>query len=149
MERVGASTEAIDAVVGSVERGEPLDDSLAHGAVPEAAASFVRTTFSAISTGESHRIAAAFTLAREDLIPEMFHSHVRALNRESDDLDLYTHYLERPMELDEEEHGPMALRMLVEVCGDEPQRWEEARTAASRALQARLDLWDAVARAVE
>lgn len=108
----------------------------------------METTFEEISAGEPHRIAAAFTLAREDLIPDMFHSHVRALHRDSDDLDLYVYYLERHMELDEEEHGPMALRMLVEICGDDPQNWRDAEQAASNALEARIDLWEAIARSI-
>lgn len=149
MARVGASTRAIDGVVAAVEGGASVERALADDAVPGAAASFVEATFDEIRTGASHRIVAAFTLGREDLVPEMFHSHVRSLHRTTEALDLYVYYLERHMQLDEEEHGPMALRMLVEVCGEDPDRWREAREAAERALRARRDLWDAIVAALD
>lgn len=53
-------------------------------------------------------------------------------------------YLERHIELDEGHHAPMGRRLLRELCGDDPVRWEEATEAARQALQARLALWDGV-----
>jgi hypothetical protein len=53
-------------------------------------------------------------------------------------------YLDRHIELDEHHHGPMALEMLAELCGDEVQRWDQATDAAVLALSARLTLWSTV-----
>ena len=144
MKELGADTEGIENVIDSVSRGEEIGDALSQPGVPEAAREFVDSTWSVVSTREPHRIGAAFTFGREDLIPDMFHSHVEELHEENEELDLYYYYLERHMELDEEEHGPMALRMITNLCGDDEARWREAREAAVTELESRKQLWDAV-----
>jgi hypothetical protein len=58
-------------------------------------------------------------------------------------------YLQRHVHLDGEEHGPMGRRMLLELCGDDDQRWEEATLAARAALEARIAFWDGVLLAIE
>ena len=93
----------------------------------------------------SPAVASAFTIGREDLIPDLFRGIVARLqDREPGTLGVFRRYLERHVELDEDQHGPMALRMLASVCGDDPSRWRDARYAATVALEARLHLWDGV-----
>jgi hypothetical protein len=58
-------------------------------------------------------------------------------------------YLERHVHLDGEEHGPMAQRLLEELCGDDTAAWDQATDAARAALEARVRLWDGVLRAIE
>jgi len=53
-------------------------------------------------------------------------------------------YLERHIELDSGEHGPMARRLLGTLCGRDSAKWAEATDAAREALQARMALWDTV-----
>ncbi|MDA7578278.1 DUF3050 domain-containing protein, partial [Flavobacteriales bacterium] len=43
---------------------------------------FLNTTFKVIDSGQSHKIAAAFTFGREDLIPDMFTAIVKEYNSE-------------------------------------------------------------------
>jgi len=145
MDQIGADRSGIDHVVEAVREGQDLEDALEHQDVPKAAGSFVRTTWNIIQTGDPARIAAAFTLGREDLIPDMFQTHISSLHESSDaDVSLYHYYLERHIELDEEEHGPMALRMLVNICGNDAETWANARESARETLQARISLWDAI-----
>lgn len=57
---------------------------------------------------------------------------------------MFEYYLERHIVVDGESHGPMALRMLEELCADDDNRWAEATNAAKNALEARLRMWDAI-----
>jgi hypothetical protein len=58
-------------------------------------------------------------------------------------------YLERHIELDGEEHGPMAQRLLQDLCGDDAAQWEAATDSARDALRARVALWDGVLQSIE
>jgi hypothetical protein len=51
--------------------------------------------------------------------------------------------------MDGEEHGPMALRMVAELCGEDTTKWQEAADAAETALQARIALWDGIAESLK
>jgi hypothetical protein len=146
MERCGASTVAIDRLLFLLGDGADLHEAVRGCRAPDDAKHFVRDTFHVITEGKLHSIAAAFTFGREDLIPDMFKGFVRDLNRDlAGNLDTFIWYLERHIEVDGEEHGPMALRMIAELCGDDAERWSEAEAAAVFALESRLRLWDGIA----
>ena len=38
----------------------------------------------------------------------------------------------------------MALQMVTELCGSDPEHWREAEQAAIAAIEARLALWDGI-----
>jgi hypothetical protein len=92
-----------------------------------------------------HSIAAAFTLGREDLLPDLF---LKILDKTAHQFhisySILTYYLNRHIELDGDEHGPMAIAMLDKACGGIKAKEEEAMLSARNSLQARLDLWDAI-----
>ncbi len=148
MRSAGANTGAIDRVVEAAKRR--LDDGMATmdaalQAAPAPARQFVQTTFRIIHEGSIAGQAAAFTFGREDAIPDMFRSLVRDLNREmGGDLTQFVWYLERHIEVDGDDHGPLSLRMVADLCGTEQRLWEEAAQAAEDALRARLSLWDGI-----
>jgi len=140
MAQAGAETAAIQAAVAQGRLGKVVLEG-----IPAAARGFVETTFRVIREGSIAAQAAAFTFGREDAIPAMFRSLVRDLNREmGGDLDRFVWYLERHIEVDGDEHGPLALRMIADLCGDNAALWDEAALAAEEALTARLALWDGI-----
>ncbi len=140
MARAGADTRPMSAVLQHARLGKLVLEG-----VPAAARAFVETTFRVIREGSIAAQAASFTFGREDAIPSMFRSMVRDLNREMDgDLAQFVWYLERHIEVDGDEHGPLSLRMVSDLCGDDPNLWEEAAQAAEEALTARLALWDGI-----
>ncbi len=111
---------------------------------PAEARSFVDTTFDVIRSGSLPALAAAFTFGREDVIPGIFHALVRELDARTGQLTKLTWYLERHIEVDADEHGPLALRMMEDLCGTDEQLWAEATQAAENAIAARLALWDGI-----
>jgi hypothetical protein len=143
MERCGASTAEMHRMLSALEHGRGVNSALVPYDGP--ATAFVQDTFQVLEQDKLHATAAAFTFGREDLIPEMFAGFVRSLDRQlGGQLGTFLWYLERHIELDGEEHGPMALRMVAELCGNDAGKWNEAEGAAIFAVESRLRLWDGI-----
>lgn len=145
MEECGADTAPIRRLVAAVAAGRTIKQALNEADAPESVRHFVETTFDIINSDKPHAVAAAFTFGREDLIPAMFRQLVNELrNRFPGQLDTFTYYLDRHIELDEEAHAPLAQQMVRELCGDDPMRWQEAQQVTIRCLEARMALWDGI-----
>lgn len=146
MRQCGANVGRIDAFVARVAGGEGVRAALARAAAPEAARRFVESTFVTIESRSIPRIAGAFTIGREDVIPDMFTRLMTDLSRRSGGrLMLFVDCLERHIRLDGERHGPMAAQLLESFCGDDETLWEEVLTGAREALTARRVFWDEIA----
>lgn len=144
MVEVGADIEPITKFIDSVSK-KGIDWSLEHcDFVPDCARTFMRQTFDFIKTDKTHIIASAFTYGREDVIPDMFKMILRQLSISSQTAKKFYYYLERHIELDGDHHGPMATRLVENVCGNDPVAFVEAEKAAVQAINARIAFWDAV-----
>jgi len=149
MQKCGADTTPIKDFITRLEKGDNLPEALHNTNVPEPAKIFVEKTWGFIETKSAHKIAAVFTIAREDIIPEMFQKVIRNIQQHSPDrMARFAYYLQRHISVDRDRHGPMAMRMLKWLCEGNPAKWQEATEAAQMALQARLQLWDDVAKKI-
>ncbi len=148
MKEAGADTSAIDKLVTLLREGRPVIDALTTAGVPQPSIDFAGTTWSIIDTKPVHCQAAAFAFGREDLIPDMF-TQVVAVNERSRRLGTFVDYLERHIEVDGEQHTPMAMQMLADLCGDDDTKWQECADTVNTALTARAKLWDEILLAVE
>ncbi|WP_033217448.1 DUF3050 domain-containing protein [Kitasatospora phosalacinea] len=147
MARAGADTAPVEAFLTALRSGLPVTEAAKTAEVPEAAAAFMAVTFGIIDDAPVHCQAAAFAFGREDLIPEMFEQVVRIDDAEGR-LGVFKDYLARHIEVDGEQHTPMAMQMLIDLCGDDTERWEECAATVRAALRARVALWDAITAAL-
>jgi hypothetical protein len=150
MQACGADTTPVDRFIERLRSGRELAAALAGPELPNGVPEFVGATFGFIESGEVHRVAAAFTYGREDVIPDMFRRLVQELaHRAPQHWGTFLFYLERHIEVDSGHHGPLAHRLLARLCGEDAQKWREAEQSARAALQARINLWDAVLADIE
>lgn len=145
MRQCGANCDSIVSFTGMIQSGLSVREALMKSGAPDACRDFVNHTFAIIGEGALHKIAAAFAFGREDVIPTMFREVVSGLNSEHEEqLSIFKYYLERHIELDGDEHGELAMRMVKNICGNDEALWKEAAAAAAQCLQMRLRLWDAI-----
>lgn len=150
MEKANADTAKIKRFMAYVMRGEQPGQASRMLSLSPAVTAFLDFTFQTIDRDQLHEVAAVFTWGREDLIPDMFTAIVKDLNRDkSTELDDFIYYLERHIALDADEHGPMALQMLENLCGDDQQKWNQCYKVAQKAMKARIGLWDSITRQLD
>ncbi len=117
---------------------------------PASIADFVNFSFDTINSNKIHCVASAFTFGREDLIPDMFTAILRDINeKEPGKLADLIYYFERHIELDGDEHGPLSMKLIAELCGEDELKWQEAEQAAIQSLEKRIALWDGILLEIE
>jgi hypothetical protein len=142
MQQAGADTAPIRALLATITHTTFNPTAID---APAAAHAFVSSTFRTIHSGNLAAMAAAFTFGREDVIPDIFRNLVRDLNAQhAGELNKFVWYLERHIEVDGEDHGPLSLRMVADLCGNDDTLWQQATKAAASAIEARLALWDGI-----
>ena len=145
MNQINANTHGIEYMLNRLKAGENIFNIIDQTNLPYHIKDFLRFTFEIIEESKTHKIAAVFTFGREDLIPDMFISMIKKMNRDNDHkIDQIIYYFERHIEVDGDEHGPMALEMIKNLCGRDPVKWNEAINASQEALQKRIALWDGI-----
>lgn len=143
MDEVGADTSRILNFINGINDLENIHAKIHQAEIGNAEKQFLNFTFKMIQSNDPHKIASAFTFGREDLIPDMF---IEIINQSGDNhFPKLTYYLERHIEIDGDEHGPLSLEMVKELCGNDERKWNEALDVAKMALQERICLWDTIA----
>jgi hypothetical protein len=134
MDEIGASTAEIRDFLTSLD----------YSKVPEGAREFVKGNIDVAKNGHVVEVAASFFFGREKLIPDMFRSMVKVLKDENIQAPTLLYYLERHIEVDDGEHGPLALKCLDYLTHQDPKLLDLAHKAGLTALAAREKLWDNV-----
>ena len=146
MEKAGADIKQVRDFVQKTSTGIDVYLLLAKSDLPISVKQFLHFTFTIIEHQKPHCTAAAFTFGRENLIPAMFQSIISNVQKNfpKQDLSLFTYYFDRHIELDEDEHGPMAVKMIENLCGNDIEKWKEAKKTSIEALENRIILWDGI-----
>ena len=144
MTQIKANREQIDLFISIIKLNGNISNSLKKVRISEGVRKFTQSTFDVISTGKSHCIAAAFTYGREDIIPDMFIKILNELDPENVHYNKLKYYLDRHVEVDGELHGPIAKSMIMELCGENQKKWDEAIGVAKNCIMKRIQLWDTI-----
>ncbi|WP_396183495.1 DUF3050 domain-containing protein [Flavobacterium sp.] len=146
MQASGSNTLEIDSFLNHVIATKNIFVSIKKSELHPNIKAFLDFTFRIIEEGKPHKIAAAFTFGREDLIPEMFTAILKNFQSSFPEIDLskLIYYFERHIELDGDEHGPMAMQMISELCENNETKWKEVEEVSVLALEKRIGLWDAI-----
>lgn len=146
MQDCGANTAEVEQFLASIRSLNNIFVAIKTSELHPNIKAFLDFTFRVIEEGKTHEIAAAFTFGREDLIPSMFTAILKNFQASFPETDLrkLIYYFERHIELDADEHGPMAMQMISELCGTDAQKWKEVEVVSILALEKRIGLWDAI-----
>lgn len=143
MGEVGADAAPILAFVDKA-RTQGIRSALGSGLAPAPSRDFNRVTFSFLEADHPHEVAAALALGREHIIPAMFRELLARMAIDEAKAPIFHFYLKRHIHLDEDFHAPLSLRLLDALCAGDPVKVGQARQAAIRAVEARIQFWDGV-----
>jgi hypothetical protein len=150
MDQIEANTAPIKKFTNAIHNGASIDTAAAMIEMHPTIKAFLDLTFGVIAEGKLHCIAAAFTFGREDVIPDMFLEIIQQSKTSAEDgrYSKLLYYLNRHIELDGDEHGPISLKMVENLCGDDNTKWTETLLTAKSALQQRIELWGLISSAI-
>lgn len=134
MQEIGADIRPIKKFL------ETMDYSL----IPEGAREFVEFNIDVAKNGHVVQVASNFFYGREKLIPDMFQTIVDTLKRENVSAPTFLYYLERHIEVDAGEHGPLASKALSHLTKGSSELELMALDSGLKALEMRKALWDKV-----
>ena len=125
MQQMGGNSEKITAFVEAIHAGSEVRSALRESNIDEI-------------------VASLFTFGREDVIPDMFIEILQNTTDFKQKGEKLMYYLQRHIELDGDEHGPLSLKMMEELCGNDDSKWTESLEVAKLALEKREALWDTI-----
>lgn len=109
----------ITKLVSMIEQGQHYEDALqSHESifgtiVPAAIYDYVRDTLRTAEKGSTHEVMASFLFGREEPIPKMFQSIIdNKVFSDDKTLDCFRLYLQRHIDVDGDDHGPLAFAAL-------------------------------------
>ena len=150
MKTIGANTQQIEMFVQYIQAGKTVKTALELLKIDESIQQFVLFSFEVINSQKTHAIASAFTFGREEVIPDMFTEIIAGFEAKfPNQLSDLVYYFQRHIELDGDEHGPMAMKMIDELCGQENEKWEECLLFAKKSLEVRIHLWNGILKKIQ
>ena len=142
MEEISADTTPINTFLNHLSKEKNILLYIDNSKLDDPIKNFLKFTFNTIQNGKTHEIASAFTFGREEIIPDMFLEIVKNTEKKEDiSLRKINYYLERHIELDGDEHGPLAHEMISDLC-DNDVKWKGVVNTSKKALELRISLWD-------
>jgi len=144
MDEIGADSTLFKNFIGYFNSGIKLPQALAQAKVPDYIADFVIGNITCAISGQKEEVASNFLFGREDAIPSMFTLFLEKWAIDKSKIPALAYYLERHIDLDGDEHGPAAHKILSELIADDQEKENRAIQAAISAIGSRIDFWDGI-----
>jgi hypothetical protein len=142
MRETGANLQPFLGFLAALKAGKSPAEGLESQRIPKYVRDFVLRTLDVAMNGHIVEVVADFLYGREDIIPEMFERILSKWDNPELEVPTFKFYLERHIELDGDNHGPAARRMLERLAGDQEDLWDKAALAAQSGIESRIRLWD-------
>ena len=138
MAEAGADTTAIDTVHRPAAGRPPVADGAGRGrACRRRRPSFVRDHLGHHRDRAGALPGGGVRVRPRGPDPGHVHPGRRGQRAAATSCDTFVDYLERHIEVDGEQHTPMAMQMLADLCGDDDAKWQECADTVNLALAAR------------
>lgn len=146
MRDIDASTSKISNIIEQVEHGTDVFLVISTSDLPKSIKSFLIFTFNILYHQDTPEILSAFTFGREDLIPDMFTEIISNIQQKfpEENISKLKYYFERHIEIDADEHRPIALQLIENICGHDNVKWKSVEQVAIDSLEQRLKFWDGI-----
>ncbi|SFX84129.1 MULTISPECIES: DUF3050 domain-containing protein [Pseudomonas] len=143
MDEIGADSSVFRRFLAAIQAKVPLAKALNDAQIPTAAKVFMCQTLDVAQHGSTEAVLAYFFFGREDIIPDMFGRLLSQWSVSESDVPMLTYYLKRHIEMDGDDHGPAAKRIIAEIVTSPAQHLHMVESAKT-AISSRIDLWNGV-----
>ena len=145
----GANTSKIDKLIYEISQGADIRSN-SNYLLPHNVERFVLHTFENIYQNNLIDLLSIFTYGREDIIPKMFSKLIKKFYEDNPSRwSKLNFYLNEHIECDDIRHGPMAKKILENICKDDAKKWHRAETASVNALTQRKLMWDNILKSIK
>lgn len=142
MKEIGADTQQIESFIELIRMNTPVKEAMEKLSVSPYIQNFVNNTIDTVVNGNVYQVLGSFVFGREHVIPNMFSGLLENWHIDEKDAPMFVYYLKRHIELDGDEHGPAALKIIQSLTKDNQTAIQELSAAAVDAINQRAALWD-------
>lgn len=145
MKEIGADTGQVESFIDLIENNTPVSEAMKQLSVNSYIQDFVNSTIHTVINGNVYQVLGSFVFGREHVIPNMFKGLLNNWHIDEDDAPMFVYYLKRHIELDSDEHGPAALKIIKSLTKENQDAIQQLSASAMRAIDQRIILWDGMA----
>lgn len=148
MKEVGADTQQVKSFIDLIRIKTPASEAMQKLSVAPYIQDFVNHTLDTVINGNLYQVLGSFFFGREHVIPNMFKGLLDNWHIDENDAPMFVYYLKRHIELDSEEHGPAAMKLIQNITKDNQDAMQQLCSTAVDSIDHRALLWDGVAQAI-
>ncbi len=144
MKEIGANTGTIERFILLLREGESVEKALKRVSADPHIQAFVNKTMQIVTRGNIYQVLGNFFFGREHIIPDMFSSLLNNWHIDENDAPMFVYYLNRHIELDSDNHGPAAARIINDLTQENEHALRQLKHSAADAIDSRIRLWDSL-----